>query len=45
VLSASPERLKAHVRMLAETLAPRSVAHRANLDAAASAEVGHKAGG
>jgi Zn-dependent M28 family amino/carboxypeptidase len=32
----SAERLVAHVRMLAETLAPRSVAHRANLDAAAS---------
>ncbi|HEY0152273.1 MAG TPA: M28 family peptidase, partial [Longimicrobium sp.] len=32
----SAERLEAHVRMLSETLAPRSVAHRANLDAAAS---------
>ncbi|HEX8211326.1 MAG TPA: M28 family peptidase [Longimicrobium sp.] len=32
----SAKRLEAHVRMLSETLAPRSVAHRANLDAAAS---------
>lgn len=32
----SAERLEAHVRMLADVLAPRSVAHPANLEAAAS---------
>lgn len=36
-----PERLKAHVRMLSETLHPRSHAHTENLERAADYIVGH----